>query len=130
MAIDGCDTEVQASDLHANDLQTSEVQASDVQISDIQTSDVQASDTEVTNAKTTDVEADEGQDSVQASDAQKELFGLWAAGTDFSLDIHASLVNQFNILAKLLAWDDGGEDWNLHWKECFGEEYTRTAPGE
>jgi hypothetical protein len=82
-----------------------------------------ATEAHETNNQATDAEVDNAQVSVQASDAQKALFNVWATGSDFNLDIYDSPKRQFNILAKLLNWEGGEEPWNTHWQECFGEEY-------
>lgn len=66
---------------------------------------------------------------VQATEAQRTLFRLWADGTDFILDVHDSPKRQFNILAKSLGWVGGEEPWNTKWYECFKEEYTWRGDG-
>ena len=67
---------------------------------------------------------------VQASEVQQELFQKLAKGTSFKLDVHDSPKRQFNLLAKLHNWVGGGEPWNTHWEECFGEAYIWRASSE
>jgi hypothetical protein len=66
---------------------------------------------------------------VQATDTQQALFGQWAQGTKFQLDLDDSPKRQFNILAKLLGWIGGEEPWNANWLACFEEDYIWRAFG-
>lgn len=58
-----------------------------------------------------------------ATKPQRSQLGLWAAGTDFVLDVDASAKREFARLAKTRGWTGGDEEWNTHWLLCFGESY-------
>ncbi|KAF2790347.1 hypothetical protein K505DRAFT_282758 [Melanomma pulvis-pyrius CBS 109.77] len=63
-----------------------------------------------------------------ATNPQHRQLGLWAAGTDFVLDVDASAKREFARLAKTRGWTGGDEEWNKHWLLCFGESYTYVPP--
>ena len=61
---------------------------------------------------------------MDATDEQKAMLMLFAAGTDFKLDLAKSIKAEFTRLAIYYrGWKGGDESWNAHWLACFEEEY-------
>jgi hypothetical protein len=54
---------------------------------------------------------------------QEALFRIWAAGTNFELDLQKSVKAEFARLALTRGWKGGDQDWNMHWFMCFGSDY-------
>ena len=61
---------------------------------------------------------------MNATQDQKAMLMLFAAETDFNLNLTRSVKAEFTRLAIYYrGWKGGDESWNAHWLACFGEEY-------